>query len=107
MKKIVTIIIILSALAHITTAQDAYLTELSHNLSLAKDDTSRVSAMVDFSNYYKGTKPDSALIYGYQALELSRKIKYHDGEFDALEILIITQGGLGNETKALQLYFQA
>lgn len=106
MKKSATIIIILLAITHIAIAQDNYLTNLRHNLSVAKDDTSRVLAMNDFCDYYKSIKPDSALIYGYKALALAREIKFSKGEFDAIELLIITQAGLGNNSKALQLIFQ-
>jgi signal transduction histidine kinase len=88
-------------------AQDSSLINLTHNLSVAKDDTSRVKAMNGFCLFYRFIKPDSSFIYGFKALELARKIKYHEGEFEALENLIILEGNLGNETKALQLIFQA
>src|SRR6476620_11627796 len=107
MKKNITIIIILLAIANITIAQDSVLTRLRHNLSIAKDDTSRVGVMLEFVYYYTNTKLDSSLIYGYKALELARKIKFQRGEFETLEQLIIIQGALGNNTKELQLIFQA
>jgi len=107
MKKNVTIIIIVFAIAHIAIAQDSDLINLRHNLSVAKDDTSRVNAMDEYCNYYKEIKPDSALFYGYQALPLAREIKFHNGEFETLILLIFTQLHLGNESKALQLIFQA
>jgi two-component system NtrC family sensor kinase len=107
MKKSITIIIILLAVAHKSVAQDANLINLRQALSIAKDDTSRVEAMNDLCNYYKLIKPDSALIYGYKALALARKIKFSKGEFHAIELMIITQDGLGNNSKALQLIFQA
>ena len=106
MKKSITIIILL-AIADNAIAQDTLLTNYRHNLSVAKDDTSRVRAMIDFGYYYTETKPDSSLIYGYKALELARKIKFAKGEFEVLELLILTQGSLGNDTKQLQLIFQA
>ena len=107
MKNSFTVITILLAIAHVAIAQDSDLINSWYNLSVAKEDTSRVWAMVGLCDYYKGTKPDSALIYGYKALGLARKIKFQKGEFAALELLIITQGGLGNDTKELQLIFQA
>ena len=106
MKKSITIFILL-AIADNAIAQDTLLTNYRHNLSVAKDDTSRVRAMIDFGYYYTETKPDSSLIYGYKALELARKIKFAKGEFEVLELLILTQGSLGNDTKQLQLIFQA
>jgi signal transduction histidine kinase len=87
-------------------AQDT-LTTLRHKLSVAKDDTSRVNVMDEYCNYYKDIKPDSALLYGYKALALARKIKFREGEFETLVLLIFTQVHLGNESKALQLIFQA
>ncbi len=106
MKKSITIIILL-VIAHTALAQDTILTALRNDLLVANDDTSRVWALESISDYYKGTKPDSALIYGYKALALARKIKFSKGEFQAIELLLITQGGLGNNSKALQLIFQA
>jgi hypothetical protein len=70
MKKSITIINILLVMAHIAVAQDSMLTNFRHSLLVAKDDTSRVWAMINLSDYYKGRKPDSALIYGYKALQL-------------------------------------
>src|SRR5262245_27703415 len=107
MKKRTTIIIILLALAHITIAQGTLLTSYRHDLSVAKDDTTRVSAMLNLIYYYASRRPDSSLAYGYKALELARKIKFLNGEFGALESLIVLQGFLGNSTRQLQLIFQA
>jgi signal transduction histidine kinase len=87
-------------------AQDSDLIISWHNLSVAEDDTSRVNEMDYLSLYYRFIKPDSSLIYGSKALELARKIKYHKGEFESLELLIITEANLGNESKTLQLIFQ-
>ena len=50
--------------------------------------------------------PDSALFYGYKALALARQIKFPKGEVKALEIIIIAQLILGNDSKALQITLQ-
>ena len=107
MKKSITIVVILLVIASIGVAQDVWLGSIKHDLSVASHDTSRVLALAEFCNYYKLKRPDSALIYGYKALTLARRIKFQKGEVKAMEELIITQSNLGNDSKALQLIFQA
>ncbi|HEY6975549.1 MAG TPA: histidine kinase [Chitinophagaceae bacterium] len=77
-----------------------------HGLDTTTQDTSRVLLTAELANYYKFHLPDSALFYGYRALESARQIKFPQGEVDALEAMIHTQTTLGNDSKALQMALQ-
>jgi len=71
-------------------------------LVVAKEDTSKVNLLNQLSRNFNESKPDSNLFYGLQALELSRKINYNEGEIDAL---LNTCAGFtlsGNYSKALE-----
>ena len=48
------------------------------------DDTLRVKALIEISKQLQTSRPDSALIYGQQGLELSRKLNYKKGEADCM-----------------------
>jgi two-component system, NtrC family, sensor kinase len=91
------------ASACIVHGQIDTLKKIEHRLSISRNDTSRVMALVDYCNYYKYKRPDSALIYGYKAWSLARKIKYAKGEADALTCIVLTHIAIGNETNALKI----
>ena len=76
-------------------------------LKLAKNDTSRVNAMVELSNAFKFSEPDSAIHYALKALILSRQIKYRKGEQWALFYIGFTNEGLGNFPRAMHVYLEA
>ena len=76
------------------------------SLDKARQDTSRVLLMVELANFYKYYLPDSALFYGYTALEMARQIKFPKGEVKALYFIGFTQIMLGNDSKALQINLQ-
>ena len=112
MKKFITAIFLVVVIQGIGYTQDInreaqWREDILRGLDTAKQDSSRVLLMAEFSNYYKLNRPDSAVIYGYRALTLARKIKFAKGELTALHTLIITQLNLGNDSKALQMCLQA
>jgi two-component system NtrC family sensor kinase len=78
---------------------------LKHELSIAKHDTSRVLIMVDLAANYQNTNPDSALMYGQQALDLAQKIKFLRGQARAFHRLGSTNRVIGDLPKALSLIY--
>src|SRR5580693_3899639 len=80
---------------------------LKHQLSIAKDDTSRVKAQSGLCFAYRLGNTDSSLLYGQRALILSQKINYPAGEILALSNTSITLAQLGNLPKALEMAFKA
>lgn len=80
---------------------------LKQQLLFARQDTTRAQLMAQLSNAYRRTKSDSALLYGHQALFLSRQIKFPNGEVMALLSLCFVQRELGNLPVALDLALKA
>jgi tetratricopeptide (TPR) repeat protein len=88
-------------------AQQNAVDSLHQLLRNAKEDTSKVNLLNQLSWNFIETKPDSNLFYGNQALELSRKIHYTEGEIFAL---VNTSSGFtlsGNYSKALENSLEA
>jgi two-component system, NtrC family, sensor kinase len=79
---------------------------LTHQLNISKDDTSRVLIMADFCNEYGNTIPDSAMIYGLGALALARQIKFSRGEARTLHSLGQLYRIRGEEPKSLDVLFK-
>ena len=75
---------------------------LKHELSIAKEDTSRVNIMVYLCTVYRLYNSDSSLLYGQQAAALANKINYPRGAVVALgfESMILNQ--MGNLPASLQ-----
>lgn len=89
------------------TAQQNTVDSLRQLLATTKEDTIKVNLLNQLSWNFIETKPDSNLFYGNQALELSRKIHYTEGEIFAL---VNTSSGFtlsGNYAKALENSLEA
>ena len=80
---------------------------LHQQLAIAKDDTSRIKALIILcANYRLGNK-DSSLFYGEEALKLSRAIHYPAGEIGALSFMSLTLEQMGNYPKSLEMGYNA
>ncbi|MEI9909574.1 MAG: tetratricopeptide repeat protein [Bacteroidota bacterium] len=80
---------------------------LYRQLTIAKDDTSRINAMIGLCIQYRLGNSDSAIFYGEQAFQLSQKINYPTGEILALSFMGLTIVQLGDLPKALEMGFKA
>jgi signal transduction histidine kinase len=80
---------------------------LAQKFQVAKDDTSRINAMVAMADAFSFSEPDSALFYGLKALILARKIKFPKGEQWALFYIGFIHEGLGNFPEAMHAYLDA
>ncbi len=112
MKKFITTIFLLGVTQLMTHGQNivreaAWRDNILNALDTAKHDTSRILLTAELANYYKFNFPDSAIHYGYKALEWARKNKYAKGEVKALTYILFTHATLGNDAKALQVCLQA
>jgi len=87
--------------------QQATIDSLKNELSMSKIDTSNVLSMVELVNQYKYSNADSALLYAQKALVLSRKIKFHEGEFRSLFIMGFALSLASNHSRALELELKA
>jgi signal transduction histidine kinase len=83
------------------------ISNLQHQIAIAKDDTSRIKQQAYLCLLYRLGNSDSSLFYGQQALESSRKINYVQGEILALQFMSLTLEQMGNLPKALETAFKA
>ncbi len=79
---------------------------LKHELTIAKQDTTRVDILVDLCRKYWGINPDSSLKYGQQSLALSKEIHFYSGESSSLQALGVAYRTLGDYPKALDFTFK-
>jgi two-component system NtrC family sensor kinase len=87
--------------------QQAMIDSLKQQLSISKIDSSNVLSMVELVNQYKYANADSALFYAQKALSLSRKIKFHEGEFRSLFMMGFALSLADNHSRALELELKA
>ncbi|CAN5921903.1 hypothetical protein BH24BAC1_BH24BAC1_33920 [soil metagenome] len=80
---------------------------LKHLLSLSKQDTSRVLILAELTEAYRNVRPDSAMLYGQQALNLARESNFPTGEIEALLSISVVQRELGNLPYALNVALKA
>jgi len=88
-------------------AQDNTIDSLKQLLSVAKDDTDKVQILINLGRAYQWNKPDSAILYGLNARELSQQINYVDGELKIAFTLSEALCAKGNFSKALEIYLRA
>ena len=106
MKKIFIISSLLLLLIKVN-AQDNITDSLKQLLSVAKEDTNKVQILIKLGWIYQWDKPDSALMYGLKARQLSQQLNYVDGELEVAFILSEALCAKGNFSKALELDLQA
>ena len=80
---------------------------LKQEFVLAKQDTNRVNIAIALSRQYDQNDPDSAIWYLEPALELSRKLRFREGEAIVLGLLAYSNTIRGNWSKALALTYQS
>jgi len=112
MKKIITVIFLVVVTQGIGHTQDfngevEWRDRSLYGLDTARQDSTRVLLTSELAGYYKYYLPDSALFYGYKALELARHIKFARGEVSAMYYILFAHMVLGNDSKALQICLQA
>ena len=87
-------------------AQNAKVDSLYKVLSKEKIDTNKVNQMVDIGFGLRGNDPAKALLITQEALSLSKKIKYANGQARALGTMAIIFTRLGNYPRALEFSLQ-
>jgi tetratricopeptide (TPR) repeat protein len=86
------------------SAQSRAIDSLKSVLHHSKHDTSRVVALWRLAEQYKYFKPDTTLKLAHEALVLSRRINYIEGESRSLAVMATGQYLLGDYPKALTNY---
>ncbi len=78
-----------------------------HELTIIKQDTSRVLMMTLLGSSYAYTDFDSAIHYGNQALVLAEKIKFSRGEVRALNSIGVAYMNQGDIPKSMEFQLKA
>ena len=79
---------------------------LKHELSISKEDTSRVLIMLRLCSEYDLSNLDSGIRYGQQALNLAQRIQFSKGEVNALHSLGSSYRRSGEIPKGLELIYK-
>ena len=87
-------------------AQDKSIDSLKDIIYFSKTDKAKVNALYTLSDFFMTNRsnPDSSLPYAYQALELSKKINYREGEVTGLSnigLLLSYKGQIDSAKKLL------
>ena len=83
-------------------AQQNNADSLRQELATAKEDTNKVSLLVNLGGIYQYSYPDSGILYAQPALQLAQKLNFAPGEIDAYWLLHVAFSGKGNYPKALE-----
>ena len=106
MKKIFIISSLLLLLSKVN-AQDNTIDSLKQLISVAKEDTNKVQILINLGWAYQWDKPDSAILYGLRARQLSQQLNYIAGEIEVAPILSEALCSKGNFSQALEIDFKA
>ncbi len=85
--------------------QQKRIDSIRHQLTIAKDDTSRVLIMADLSFVCSFHNSDSGLMYANKAIELAKRIHFSKGEIRAIFSKAATLETKGDMPGALELGF--
>jgi signal transduction histidine kinase len=91
----------------LAVAQLSGVDSLKYELTIAKDDTSRLRLYRTLVGFYMFSKPDSSLFYGYEGIVIAKKLNFREDEANIMGNMITAHNGLGNNSKAIQLTLQA
>ncbi len=70
-------------------------------------DTTKVDLLQKISWSYRNARPDSTILYAQQALDLSKKIQFANGQIKSLNFIGVAYRNKGNYSKASKYYFDA
>jgi tetratricopeptide (TPR) repeat protein len=85
-------------------AQSPRIDSLSNLLLTEQEDSNRVTLLWQLAQQYQSFKPDTSLLLSEEALLLSRRIQFTEGESRSLALLATSQYLLGDYPKALTNY---
>ena len=105
MKKTITILFLLSTFY--SFSQQSYTDSLKTALTFANEDSNKVETLIRLCQAYAWSIPDTGMIYGTEALTLSKKLKLEWGEAWAYGVMGNCLTTLGNYPLALDYSFKA
>ncbi len=106
MKKIF-LLLLLALCINKSHAQNRVKDSLKLLLQKEKQDTSRVMLLNALNYEYGGNKPDTTMILALEALSLSKRIGFVEGETASLNRIGLTYWTVGNNPKAMEAFLSA
>ena len=106
MRAIITLFLLLINF-NIVNAQQKIIDSLKLELNRSKPDTNRVLLLAELIKSYYQYKPDTAILLGQQAYELSQRLKYAAGEALSLNRIAAAYATVGDYAKSLMLFTKA
>lgn len=88
-------------------AQQAAIDSLHQLLTIAKKDTTRINLLNLIAARYRQSTPDSIMKYAHEALTMSSKINYVEGEVNAMRHQSAAFVLAGNFSRALEIALEA
>ncbi len=109
MKAAVVIIVIFFLLFFSATAytQNPWIDSLKESLQTEAADTNKINTLLALNDAYRFSKPDSALLYGQQALSIAEKLKSDDKIFWSIAAVNSALYVLGNYALELDYAYRA
>jgi signal transduction histidine kinase len=101
------LIVLISLKANSQSMTMLHVDSLKQALKMVRNDTSSVLIMANLAEGYRGSKPDSAMLYAQQALQLAKKIQFPRGEVLSLLSISVVMRELGNLPQALDIAMKA
>jgi len=98
--------IALILISYLCKAQAKYADSLQHELSVAKDDTTKVLISISLSQYYSTNEVDSSFYFAQQAVKISQKANYKYGEALGIFYLASAFDKEGNYAKSLDMAYR-
>ncbi|MBU0488709.1 MAG: tetratricopeptide repeat protein [Bacteroidetes bacterium] len=105
-KKIFFLLCLILPVLH-CSGQNRKLDSLKAELQISVEDTNRVNLLNEIFKAYYSSEPLTAVEYEKEALKLSRKLKFQNGESKALNNIGVVYYFLGNYKDALNYYEQS
>ncbi len=106
MRIVITLLLLLITF-NIAAAQEKIIDSLKLELNRSKPDTNKVLLLAALTRIYYLYKPDTAILLGQQAYELSQRLNYHAGEALSLNRIAAGYATVGDYAKALMLFTKA
>lgn len=111
MKKILVFGLMAICAIHLVFAQaendEKTIEQLKDDLENANTDSFKVNLLHTLSYTYMYIKPDSAVYYAKEGLELAEKLKWEKGEAKCLNDIGLTQQFMGNYPKAMESFLKS
>src|SRR5579862_2984299 len=80
---------------------------LHDQLAMARNETTRIEALVQLCLFHRLGNTDSAMLYGGEALKEAETANYVRGQIEALGFMCIVKEQQGNLARSLELGFRA